>query len=402
MQVTHRAEAATSDIHWEPTEAMDAHAPTPEPTVTLRRDGDDVTLEFAGPWTVGHAEVAERDVRALKLGAAKGLTFDLSGIVTADTAGAWIVHRERASAEYAGKTVTLTGASERMKFLLEEIEKNIPRMLDRPRRPYAFVRLLTGLGETAHFTLSEAAALLSMLGIFGFRLITAFTSPQRLRLTAVLSNFDKACRGAVPIVILMSFIVGLIIAQQGGYYLLSFGAAIFVVDLSGVLILRELGVLLAAVLVAGRSGSAFTAEIGSMRMREEIDALHVLGLDPVEVLVVPRLMALMLALPILAFLSDGAALAGACIITWVYLGITPEIFFTRLQEVITPIEFYIGIAKAPFMALIIGLVGCNEGLKVGGSSESLGRQTTASVVKAIFLVIVVDGLFAVFFATVGI
>ncbi|MEM0908310.1 MAG: ABC transporter permease, partial [Pseudomonadota bacterium] len=145
-----------------------------------------------------------------------------------------------------------------------------------------------------------------------------------------------------------------------------------------------------------------TAEIGSMRMREEVDALHVLGLDPVEVLVVPRLIALMLALPVLAFLSDIAALVGAALITWAYLGITPDLFIQRLQEAVTPLEFYVGIAKAPFMALIIGLVACSEGLKVGGSAESLGRHTTSAVVKAIFLVIVVDGFFAVFFAAVGI
>ncbi len=163
-----------------------------------------------------------------------------------------------------------------------------------------------------------------------------------------------------------------------------------------------MGVILAAILVAGRSGSAFTAEIGSMRMQEEVDALHVIGLDPVEVLVVPRMMALIIALPLLTFLSDLAALVGAALISWAYLGITPDLFLQRLNEAVTPVEFYIGIAKAPFMALIIGLVACSEGLKVGGSAESLGRHTTSSVVKSIFLVIVVDGVFAVFFGAIGI
>ena len=384
---------------------MDAHAPSTLPTVKIHRDGDTLTASFAGAWTVGHADAAEAAVEQLSVAATAGateLTFDLGDVATADTAGSWIIHRERGQAEFAGRKVTLAGVSPRMEFLLAEIENHIPQMIDRPRRPYAAVRLLYTLGATAAFTVREAAALLAMLGIFGIRLLTAFTHFRRLRLTAILSNFDRTCRGAVPIVMLMSFLVGLIIAQQGGFYLQSFGAAVFVVDMSGILILREIGVLLAAILVAGRSGSAFTAEIGSMRMREEVDALTVLGLDPVEVLVVPRLMALMLAMPILAFLSDIAAMMGACIITWAYLGIGPDLFFQRLNEVVTPMEFYIGIAKAPFMALIIGLVGCNEGLKVEGSSESLGRHTTSSVVKAIFLVIVVDGLFAIFFAAVGI
>ena len=298
--------------------------------------------------------------------------------------------------------VELTDASPRVEFLLEEIEAHIPRMLDRPRQPYAIVRTFNSVGKTTVEVGHDLLALLSMLGVFGWRLATLFTHFRRLRLTSVLANFDRSCRGAVPIVMLMSFLVGLIVAQQGGFYLSSFGATIFVVDMSGILILRELGVLLAAILVAGRSGSAFTAEIGAMRMREEVDALTTLGLDPVEVLVVPRLMALMLAMPILAFLSDIAAIVGAMLISWSSLGISPDVFLNRLNEVVTPLEFWIGIAKAPFMALIIGLVGCSEGMKVGGSSESLGRQTTSSVVKAIFLVIVVDGLFAIFFAAVGI
>ena len=201
---------------------------------------------------------------------------------------------------------------------------------------------------------------------------------------------------------LMAFLIGLIIAQQGGFYLQQFGADLFVVDLAGVLILREIGVLLAAILVAGRSGSAFTAEIGSMRMREEVDALNVIGLDPVEVLVVPRLMALILALPILTFLSDIAAIAGAMIVTWAYIGITPDLFFQRLDQAVSPTEFFVGLAKAAVHGgSSSAFVACNEGLKVGGSAESLGRHTTIAVVKSIFLVIVVDGLFAIFFRVGG-
>ncbi|ORE95382.1 ABC transporter permease [Acuticoccus yangtzensis] len=387
---------------------MDAHAPSPTPTVKTHRDGDKVTATFAGSWTVSTADAAERAVAALDkaLGGrgtgAADIVFDLSGVFMADTAGAWIIHRERARAEFTGHRVELTDASPRVEFLLEEIEAHIPRMLDRPRQPYAIVRTFNSVGKTTVEVGHDLLALLSMLGVFGWRLATLFTHFRRLRLTSVLANFDRSCRGAVPIVMLMSFLVGLIVAQQGGFYLSSFGATIFVVDMSGILILRELGVLLAAILVAGRSGSAFTAEIGAMRMREEVDALTTLGLDPVEVLVVPRLMALMLAMPILAFLSDIAAIVGAMLISWSSLGISPDVFLNRLNEVVTPLEFWIGIAKAPFMALIIGLVGCSEGMKVGGSSESLGRQTTSSVVKAIFLVIVVDGLFAIFFAAVGI
>ncbi|RAH99720.1 ABC transporter permease [Acuticoccus sediminis] len=388
---------------------MDAQAPSPTPSVKVDHDGDKFTATFGGSWTVSGADSAERAIKALDPLSAPGrgqhaaeVTFDLGNVTTADTAGAWIIHRERARAEFVGNRVKLANVSQRMEFLLDEIENHIPQLLDRPRQPPAIVRCLSSVGQSTVSIGHDFVNLLSMLGVFGFRLSTVFSHFSRLRVISVLSHFDRACRGAVPIVMLMSFLVGLIVAQQGGFYLSSFGATIFVVDMSGILILRELGVLLAAILVAGRSGSAFTAEIGSMRMREEVDALNVLGLDPVEVLVVPRLIALILALPLLAFLSDIAAIIGAMLISWSNLGISPDVFLRRLNEVVTPLEFWVGIAKAPFMALIIGLVGCSEGLKVGGSSESLGRQTTSSVVKAIFLVIVVDGLFAVFFAAVGI
>jgi phospholipid/cholesterol/gamma-HCH transport system permease protein len=381
---------------------MDARAPNVEPTIVTSREGPILRVAFTGDWTIGAARRAERAIDRLDLGDARRFTFDVAGVTAVDSVGAWLIHRERARAEFSGRRVEVEGADKALEFLLSEIERHIPQPGDRPRRPYLVIRWLIELGETTMMIVRDAAQLMSMLGIFGTRLATAFTAWHRLRIVSILSNFDRTCRGAVPIVLLMSFLIGLIIAQQGGFYLKSFGADLFVVDLAGVLILRELGVLLAAILVAGRSGSAFTAEIGSMRMREEVDALNVLGLDPVEVLVVPRLMALMLAMPILAFLSDIAALVGAALISWAYIGITPDLFVQRLQEAVTPVEFYIGIAKAPFMALIIGLVACNEGLKVGGSAESLGRHTTSSVVKSIFLVIVVDGFFAVFFATIGI
>ena len=380
---------------------MDAHAPTSQPAIETARDGDTLTVKFTGDWTVATARAAEAAVAECET-APRRVVIDLRDIGRVDSVGAWIIHRERGSLEYAGRVVDFANVSEQLEFLLREIESHVPQPQERERQPYMVIRALMETGRTMTVVAQDAVALLSILGVFGLRLATAFTAFHKLRVISILSNFDRTCRGAVPIVMLMSFLVGLIISQQGGFYLRTFGADLFVVDLAGVLILRELGVLLAAILVAGRSGSAFTAEIGSMRMREEVDALHVLGLDPVEVLVVPRLIALMLALPILTFLSDIAALMGSILVTWAYLGIPPDLFIQRLKEAVTPLEFYIGIAKAPFMALIIGLIGCVEGLKVGGSAESLGRHTTSSVVKAIFLVIVVDGCFAIFFAAVGI
>ena len=213
-------------------------------------------------------------------------------------------------------------------------------------------------------------------------------------------HLDRVGWQAVPIILLITFLIGGIIAQQGIFHFRKFGADVYVVDMVGILVLREIGVLIVAIMVAGRSGSSYTAELGSMKMREEIDALQTMGLDPVEVLVLPRVVALVIALPILTFLGSISALYGGQLVAWLYGGMSPEIFVARLREAISVTHFQVGMIKAPFMALVIGLVACAQGMQVKGSAELLGLQTTSSVVKAIFLVIVLDGLFAVFFASI--
>ena len=224
--------------------------------------------------------------------------------------------------------------------------------------------------------------------------------PSRWRVTSTVFHLEAFGFRSVPIIVLINFLVGAIVAQQGIFQLQRFGATPYAVNLIGILVLRELGVLLTSIMIAGRSGSAITAEIGSMKMREEIDALKVMALDPIEVLIVPRVFALLLALPILTFLADLAALFGGLCVSWVYGGISPQIFLERLQSSIDFSIFMIGIIKAPFMALVIALIASVEGFAVQGSAESLGRHVTNSVVKSIFMVIVVDGLFAMFFAAI--
>ena len=225
--------------------------------------------------------------------------------------------------------------------------------------------------------------------------------PQTFRLTSAVHHLDRVGWQAVPIVLLITFLIGGIIAQQGFFHFRKFGADEYVVDMVGILVLREIGVLIVAIMVAGRSGSSYTAELGSMKMREEIDALRTMGFDPVEVLILPRVLALVIALPMLTFLGSMAALYGGGLVAWLYGGMSPEIFIARLREAISVTHFEVGMIKAPFMALAIGVVACSEGLRVKGSAESLGLQTTTSVVKSIFLVIVLDGLFAIFFASIG-
>jgi len=214
-------------------------------------------------------------------------------------------------------------------------------------------------------------------------------------------QLDRVGWQAVPIVALITLLIGGIIAQQGFFHFRKFGADQYVVDMVGILVLREIGVLLVAIMVAGRSGSSYAAELGSMKMREEIDALRTMGLDPVAVLILPRVLALVIALPALTFLGMMAALYGGGLVAWIYGDMNPEIFVARLREAISITHFKVGMIKAPFMALVIGVVACSEGLKVQGSAESLGLKTTASVVKSIFFVIVLDGLFAMYFAAIG-
>jgi phospholipid/cholesterol/gamma-HCH transport system permease protein len=220
-------------------------------------------------------------------------------------------------------------------------------------------------------------------------------------MTPFVHHMEQVALRAVPIIMLISFLVGAIVAQQSIFQLRSFGAQIFVVDLIGILSMRELGVLLTSIMIAGRSGSAFTAEIGSMKMREEIDALRVMGLDPIEVLVLPRLMALIVGMPLLTFLAEMASLGGGATVAWLYGGISVESFINRLQETLTIESMAMGLIKAPFMGMVVGIIATIEGLQVAGSAESLGQRTTASVVKSIFMVILLDGLFAIFFAGIG-
>ena len=240
-----------------------------------------------------------------------------------------------------------------------------------------------------------------MLGAIGAAAGRVVVHPRRFRLTSMVHQLDRVGFQAIPIIVLITLLIGAIIAQQGIFNFRKFGAESYVVDLVGILVLRELGVLVVAIMVAGRSGSSYTAELGSMKMREEIDALRTMGLDPVEVLILPRVVALVVrsADPGLHRLDGGPP--GGGLVAWFYGGMSPAVFLAQLRDAISVTHLEVGLLKAPFMALVIGVVACAEGLRVEGSAESLGLRTTASVVESIFLVIVLDGLFAMIFAAIG-
>ena len=373
------------------------------PEFWVRDEADDhQVLCLKGDWTISTLAVAEKLVNEVKVDLHRLTCVDTSGIGEIDTSGAWLIHRMRGTLEFQGRRVNLTGLTDVRKALFCQIETHHPPRYKPEKHPFSIVGFLEDTGKQVVNVGKDGLAMLHILGSLGVVLTTVILQPKRLRGVAVAVQFDRTCIGAVPIVALMSFLIGAIISQQGGFYLKQFGADLYVVDLAGILVLREMGVILTAIMVAGRSGSAFTAELGAMRMQEEVDALHVIGLSVTEVLVLPRILALMIALPVLTFIADMSALVGSGLTTWVYLDIPPLAFLNQLEAAITLQTLWVGLVKAPFMALIIGLIACVEGLKVGGSAESLGRHTTMSVVKAIFLVIVVDGVFAMFFASINV
>lgn len=332
----------------------------------------------------------------------KRLEIDFTDVDHIDTSGAWVLKQMMSAVAKRGGEVLTKGVSETTKQLFEAIPDELKeaKQAGGPKRSL-FERVFTPVGKIAYDFWVDTVSAMNILGAAVRGAQLKFGRTSGLSPAAVVNQLDNMGVRAVPIILLMSFLIGAIIAQQGAFQLRYFGAEIFVVDLVGILQLREIGVLLTAIMIAGRSGSAITAEIGSMKMREEVDALLVMGLNPVGVLIFPRLVALAIALPLLTILANFAALFGAAVVAYVYSGITFEVFLTRLHEAVAFSTIIAGMVKAPFMALIIGVVAAVEGLKVGGSAESLGKQVTASVVKSIFVVILMDGLFAMFYASIG-
>jgi phospholipid/cholesterol/gamma-HCH transport system permease protein len=369
-------------------------------TVTFERSGDRAVVTLGGKVVLAGLEALRGKLAAV---AGPGdVVIDLAGVEALDTAGAWAILdlRERLAAE--GVAARIEGASDAQAALLETVEENLPK--EPPPAPAArgFTGWLENFGRDTTESLRTFAELLSLLGAVMAKLAGLLVRPWRLRLTSLVHHMEATGLNAAPIVSLMAFLIGVVLAFQGATQLRPFGAEVFVVDLIAISVLRELGILLTAIIVAGRSASAFTAAIGSMKMREEVDAMRTLGLDPVEVLVLPRILALIITLPILGLIADLMGLLGGATMAWINLNVSPGMFQARLLEGTDAWDYAVGLIKAPFFALIIGLIGCYEGLKVEGTAESLGRLTSRSVVLAIFMVIVVDALFSIFFAVVNI
>ncbi len=356
---------------------------------------------LSGEWINASAVAASKRLSELGRGQGGALEIDLSGVAEMDTAGAWLLRRAITERQAGGADVSVTDREgAHYADLISALPEKLAEPQDEEKRKTLFERMFEPVGRAMMEVWDDTVAAMFILGsaVRGAQLKLGRQSG--LSPAAIVHQIDRMGVRAVPIILLMSFLIGAIIAQQGAFQLRYFGAEVFVVDLVGILQLREIGVLLTAIMIAGRSGSAITAEIGSMKMREEIDALKVMGLSPIGVLVFPRLVALTIALPLLTIIANFAALLGAAFVSWSYSGITFDTFLSRLREAIDLSTIVSGMIKAPFMALIIGIVASVEGLKVGGSAESLGRHVTAAVVKSIFVVILVDGLFAMFYAAI--
>ena len=369
------------------------------PEFSSQRMGDAVRLSLGGHWTVDASAAIEARADGLlaESAGARRVVLDLGRVARLDTAGAWLIDRARQTLDAKGVDAKIESIRPEYEILLREARYRALAVQEPPSGSY-IIRLFADIGESVVSAGSDLYRGVGFLGEVVAAIGKSLANPSHFRGTSLIVQMESIALRGTPIIALINFLAGAIIAQQGIFQLRRFGATIFVVDLIGILVLRELGVLLTAIMTAGRSGSAITAELGSMKLHEEIDALTVMGLRPVDILIVPRVLALIISLPLLTFIADMAGIFGGLLVSWAYEGITPARFLTLLQEAIGLHTFFSGLIKAPFMALIIGLISCVEGLAVGGSAESLGRQVTASVVKSIFMVVVVDGLFAIFFA----
>ena len=367
-------------------------------------DGNDATqtVNFvaSGAWTLNELPDLEMIEEQWASAPRRSIVIDAGQLTAMDTFGAQTLVALRRMLRAAGHAADIVGLPEKHARLLNFVGAIAPAGPSEPEKDFDR-GLAARLFASVLRARDEVLSLLNTLGSLAYALANVTVSPKSFRVTSLVHQLDRAGLQAVPIIALITLLIGSIIAQQGFFHFRKFGADEYVVDMVGILVLREIGVLIVAIMVAGRSGSAYTAELGSMKLRDEIDSLSTMGLDPLEVLALPRVLALVIALPLLTFLGSIAALSGGVLTGWLYGNMHPEVFVTRLKDAISLTHFEVGMIKAPFMALVIGTVACAEGLRASGSSESVGRQTTSSVVKSIFAVIVLDGLFAVFFAAIG-
>ncbi|WP_267379923.1 MULTISPECIES: ABC transporter permease [unclassified Sphingomonas] len=363
-------------------------------TADFKQDGTGGgTLRFSGNLSLACIGDLPQRLEALD-GTVKRV--DLSGVERIDTVGAWVVHRFAARHD-----ATVEGLGEDSRHLMDQVVAADQSVAMRPQHVGAFVRVLGEIGNAVALTGRTLLGLLGFLGATSLAMGAMIRHPRRFRFNAVVQQFEVVGVAALAIIGLMSFLIGVVIAQQGAVQLRQFGAEVFTINLVGRLTLREMGVLMTAIMVAGRSGSAFAAQLGTMKLTEEIDAMRTIGVSPMEALVVPRTIAAIIMMPLLGFYASMVALVGGGLLVWITIGVPPVTYVQRIREVVPITDLFIGLIKAPVFGAIIAIAGCFQGMQVEANAEQVGLRTTSAVVQAIFLVIVLDAFFAVFFTWVG-
>lgn len=368
----------------------------PDRQPRIESDSQSGGVAVSGEWTLARATRLRQQLEHFRRGSDTPDRVDASALLALDTVGATTL------LDLAGEA-PIEGLGGARKALMDAVAQATAKPVPPPRDDDSGVAaLLARIGESIATLGSNAVSLVGFIGLVLARIVTSLNKPRSWRVTSLVFHIEQTGLNAVPIIMLLNFLVGAVIAFLGATVLRDFGASMFAIDLVGFSFLREFGVLLTAILVAGRSGSAFTAQIGSMKLREEIDAIRTLGLDPIVVLVLPRTLALLVTLPLLTFLAMVAGIVGGAAVCVLSLDITPTMFITRFHELGMARHFWVGMSKAPLFALLIATIGCLEGFKVSGSAESVGNRTTSSVVQGIFVVILIDALAAIFFMEMNI
>ncbi len=371
--------------------------------VLLDTSSNPVQLRIAGDWTLAHYRELKRQTDALSAGLSPTTLVDMDELGALDTAGASLLVELLGVQRLRLLAVQAPNLPESSRALMQTIQSALADYCQPVREPEAAVGmlLLARIGAAVDVIWKDTLQLLGFIGLILQTFASTLFRPRRWRTTSVIAHIEQIGLDAAPIVALLTFMVGAVVAFLGATVLKAFGATIFTVDLIGFSFLREFAVLLTAILLAGRTASAFTAQIGSMKANEELDALQTLGLSPTELLVLPRVIALLISLPMLTFLAMICGIVGGGVVCALSLGISPAMFLSLMQADIGVQHFLVGIAKAPIFAFFIAAIGCLEGFKVEGSAESVGAHTTSSVVQSIFVVIVLDALVAMFCMEIG-
>jgi phospholipid/cholesterol/gamma-HCH transport system permease protein len=367
----------------------------------FREDERAPVLELRGDWTVDTISSLERDLSSVSERLKSGAVVDVSNLGRFDVAGAYLVDRTFRESQAGDERIAIRGQHANAMRLLAAARKSYQEPAAPPDQLHGFKHLADFVGRAV---ISIGDEIVESVSFFGETLVVTgrqLLNPRRIRHVSAVHIMETAGLNALPIVTLLSFFIGMVVAYLGARILQDFGASVFVVELVTISVMREFGVVITAIILAGRTASSFTAEIGAMKMRQEVDAMRVIGIKPMEALVVPRVIAMVVMTPILTFAATMSGILGGLLVSWSSLGVSPAMFFGRVAEVVPSDNFWVGFVKAPIFAVVIAVIACKQGLSVGGDVGSLGAKVTTSVVQSIFMIVLLDALFAIWFLEMG-